>query len=85
MAEDNLKTIEQVRAEFGHNGISFLSWANEHHLPYDAVHAVMSGTRKGRIGIGHDVAVLLGIKAGKLNYPDGYTNKKNMPIKKGSK
>lgn len=70
-----LKTLEEAKAYFSTTGMSVLEWAKEKRLPYGAVLAVLAGQRKGKRGIGHDVAVELGLKAGTRLKPNGYPNK----------
>ncbi len=60
------KTAEQVRAEMRHAGVSLAEWARKHKVSYSLAHEVLSGRCKGHRGAAHDIAVLLGLKAGKL-------------------
>jgi gp16 family phage-associated protein len=61
-----LRTLEQVRAAFDENGTSIRQWADDNKFPYQATLDVLSGRRKGRIGVGHNIAVTLGIKTGRV-------------------
>lgn len=60
------KTAEQVRAEMRHAGLSLAEWARTHKVSYSLAHEVLSGRCKGHRGAAHDIAVLLGLKAGQL-------------------
>lgn len=62
----DLKTREQVLAEFDLKGMSISKWAKAHGLPPSVVHGVLKGRRKARIGVSHKAAVLLGIKHGEI-------------------
>lgn len=59
-----LKTCEEVLAEFDRYGMTISGWARKHDLPRNIVHAVLHGRIKGRSGAGHKAAVLLGVKDG---------------------
>ena len=64
-------TREQVKRNFGVSGISVSGWAKEHGFGRHLVHSVLSGRLKARIGKSHKIAVLLGLKKGKIS--DGIT------------
>jgi gp16 family phage-associated protein len=59
-----LKTPEQVKAEFDAKGLSFSEWAAKNGVPLPAVYRVINGLSAGKRGSSHRAAVLLGIKAG---------------------
>lgn len=61
-----LKTPEQVRAEFARRGESISSWASTQQLPTSIVFDVLSGRVKGLRGNAHRAAVLLGLKDGEI-------------------
>jgi gp16 family phage-associated protein len=62
-----VKTAEQVRAEFDAAGVSVAEWARLHGLNRVLVYRLLSGTHKGLRGQSHRAAVLLGLKAGRLD------------------
>ncbi len=59
----NVKTPEQVKSEFEARGESFADWAREHGYDRLYVYRVLNGTIKAKRGIGHKIAVKLGLKA----------------------
>jgi gp16 family phage-associated protein len=62
----NVKTAEQVRAEFNYTGKSLAEWGREHGFTRFMVSQVLSGRRKCLRGQSHQIAVLLGLKAGEI-------------------
>lgn len=58
-----LKTPQQVKIEFIKRGEDFSAWAEQHGFRRDEVYAVLNGRSKARRGKGHQIAVLLGLKA----------------------
>jgi len=60
----SLKTREEVIAEFDRRGVSVSRWASEHGVSRQIVDGVLKGKLKGRRGLAHNVAVLLGLKDG---------------------
>ena len=61
-----LKSANQVRKEFEEAGISYAAWAREHKTSRVLVYQVLAGVKKGLRGESHRVAVLLGLKNGRL-------------------
>lgn len=59
-----IRSLAQVRAEFDRQGLSYAHWAREHGFAPSQVHDVIRGRSIGRRGISHNIAVLLGLKAG---------------------
>ena len=59
----NVKTPEQVKSEFEARGESFADWAREHGYDRLYVYRVLNGTIKAKRGIGHEIAVKLGLEA----------------------
>jgi len=59
---EQIKTPDQVKAEFEANGITISQWAREHNWTPREVSLVLNGQVKGRYGKGHDIAVALGLK-----------------------
>ncbi len=66
VADNPLKTREQVLEEFERKGVSISKWAKERGLPPSVVYGVLKDKRKARIGVSHKAAVLLGIKHGEI-------------------
>jgi gp16 family phage-associated protein len=64
---DQLKTPEQVKADFKRRGISVAQWAAVMGLRRNAVYRVLSGKTIGFRGDHHKAAVLLGIKDGVID------------------
>lgn len=63
-----LKTIEQVKQELEFFGMTISEWAEKHEYPYHTVRHVLSGQSKFTRGQAHEIAVLLGLKKGVINY-----------------
>ena len=61
-----LKTAAQVRAELDRDGISAAQWARANGVDRALVYQILNGTRRGLRGQAHQVAVLLGLKAGRV-------------------
>ncbi len=61
----NVKTSEQVRSEFSRIGKPITEWAREHGYNPNLVFNVLSG-RACKRGQSHQIAVLLGLKDGKI-------------------
>ena len=59
-----LRTPEQARAWLDAQGKSVTQFAGEHQLDLHTTYQVLAGTKKGRRGEAHKVAVALGIKQG---------------------
>ncbi|UCV16735.1 helix-turn-helix domain-containing protein [Quatrionicoccus australiensis] len=66
MKQKQLKTREEVLADFARKGISIRGWAQKNGRCYATVRGVLTGRLTGRIGESHKVAVLLGIKDGEI-------------------
>lgn len=62
----DLRTPEEIRREFALRGIAVSSWAREMGFSPGLVHQVLAGRLRCVRGQAHQVAVLLGLKAGKL-------------------
>ena len=58
-----IKTPDQVRAEFKAAGTTFGQWARENGYRPAQVYRVTSGVDKGYYGDAHEIAVKLGLKA----------------------
>ena len=62
----DLKTVDDVRAEFERKGVSFSEWARKNNVSVPAVYDLLNGRTIGRRGDAHKAAVLLGIKRGEI-------------------
>jgi len=60
------RTVQQVRADFRRKGISIGSWADKNGLSRASVNQVLTGRNAATVGIGHKIAVLLGLKDGEI-------------------
>lgn len=58
-----MMTSEQVRARFAAEGVSLKEWARARGYKYATVYAVLNRKRSSKRGIGHRIAVELGLKA----------------------
>lgn len=64
MSKKNLKTPEELRREIALEGISIAEWSRNRGLSPRSVYEVLTGRNKCRLGEGHRIAVLLGLKEG---------------------
>lgn len=62
-----MKTQDQVKEEFNEAGMSIRQWSVENGFAPSLVYRVLSLKKIPRRGESHDIAVLLGIKEGKLS------------------
>ena len=60
----NVRTIQEVSADFQLRGKSVAEWAREHNLRPSVVYDLMLGRSAGKRGESHRAAVLLGVKDG---------------------
>lgn len=61
-----LKSPADLRKQFEESGISYAAWAREHKTSRVLVYQLLAGVKKGLRGESHRVAVLLGLKRGRL-------------------
>lgn len=59
-----LRTPEEVRRELERKGIPIAAWARANGLPPRPVYDVLTGRNRGKTGMAHRAAVLLGLKEG---------------------
>lgn len=59
-----MKTSQQVREEFEHNGDSISRWAIDNGFAPSLVYRVLSSAVLPKRGQSHDIAVMLGMKKG---------------------
>lgn len=62
--ESNDLTVDQVKANFLHLGITFTRWAEENGYTRNEVYRVLNGQSKANYGKAHEIAVKLGLKPG---------------------
>ena len=55
-------TAAQVKKNLKSQGKTLKHWALENEFPYDSVSKVLNGVRKANYGLGHQIAVKLGLK-----------------------
>ena len=67
MEAQKQRTPQDVRAEWNRKGISMRKWALQHGFSPVTVCQVINGQNSGAIGIGHRIAVSLGIKHGDID------------------
>ena len=61
-----IKTTREVKDEFLATGMTISQWAKDHGYSYSSVQQVISGRSQNIRGKSHEIAVLLGIKDGKI-------------------
>jgi len=66
MKTQNIKTPAEVKADFLYKGQSIAGWARKNHFDPVTVCQVLNGTNAGTRGVGHKIAVVLGIKEGEI-------------------
>lgn len=66
MKAQKTKTVQEVRDEFLRKGISMASWANKNGFAVVTVNQVLTGRNAATRGVGHKIAVMLGIKDGEI-------------------
>lgn len=66
MKSQGIRSLQQVREEFLRRGKSIGSWADEHGFDRATVNQVLTGRNAATRGVGHRIAVLLGIKDGEI-------------------
>lgn len=66
MEQKQLKTKEEILADFARKGQSIRSWAIANDIAPGVVRGVLNGRLTGRIGEAHKAAVKLGLKHGEI-------------------
>lgn len=64
MTQKSLLSRKEARESLSYRGKSIKQWAKENGFPYGAVCDVLNRDRPWRIGLGHKIAVKLGMKNG---------------------
>ena len=62
-----LRSPDEARAELEKQGVSIYEWSQLHGFTYSAVRRVLSGGHRCRFGVGHKIAVALGMKPAYIN------------------
>jgi len=60
------RTADEARQWLAYHGVSVAQWARQHGFSRELVYQVLAGKKLGVRGQSHDIAVLLGMKAGAL-------------------
>jgi len=76
MKTRTLKTPQDVKEEFLRTGTSSASWARAHGFDPATVNQVINGRNAGTRGVGHKIAVTLGLKDGVILEPGKVPGKK---------
>lgn len=66
MRAHKTRTIQDVRNEFSRKGISAARWARDNGFAVATVNQVLTGRNAGTLGVGHKIAVKLGLKDGEI-------------------
>jgi len=61
-----LRTAAEARAWLDYQGISVAQWSRENKVHQSLVREILAGRKKCLRGMSHNIAVLLGMKAGVL-------------------
>lgn len=59
-----LRTHQEAKAHLDFQGISVSQWARENQVNRSLVYEILAGRKKCMRGMSHNIAVLLGMKAG---------------------
>lgn len=66
-----LRTHDEARAWLSYQGISVAQWARENQVGHSLVREILAGRKKCLRGTSHNIAVLLGMKAGEITTRPG--------------
>ncbi len=72
MKARTIRSAQEVREDFLRKGLSIGSWADKHGFDRTTVNQVLTGRNAATRGIGHKIAVMLGIKDGEIAEEDGH-------------
>ncbi|MBK9442563.1 MAG: DNA-binding protein [Comamonadaceae bacterium] len=61
---NKLRTPDEAKAWLAYQGISAAEFCREHRLPTSLVYEILNGRKRCLRGMSHNIAVLLGMKAG---------------------
>ena len=62
-----MRSGDEARADLELQGVSIAEWARSHGFTYSAVRQVLAGRCAARYGVGHKIAVALGMKPAYLS------------------
>ncbi len=66
MKTRKIRTPQEVRQEWNRIGMTQAAWARKHGFDKATVSQVLTGKNAATRGVGHQIAVLLGIKDGEI-------------------
>lgn len=66
MRTQNIRTAQEIRAEWLRKGTGQNEWARANGYNPATVSQVLNGQNKGARGVGHKIAVTLGLKDGEI-------------------
>lgn len=66
MRTHHIRTPQEVRAEWLRKGLGQNDWARKHGFNPATVSQVLNGHNSGARGVGHKIAVMLGLKDGEI-------------------
>lgn len=72
MRAHKLKTPQEIREEWLRKGLGQNDWARKHGFNPATVSQVLNGRNTGARGVGHKIAVMLGIKEGEVVEDDNH-------------
>lgn len=72
MKSQNLRTPQEIRAEWLRKGVGQNDWARRHGFKPATVSQVLNGKNTGSRGAGHRIAVMLGLKDGEIVEDGGH-------------
>ena len=62
--------LDAVRAEFERNGLAVADWARANGFSPPLVYQILAGRKRCRRGKSHEIAIRLGLKAGRIGSLD---------------
>lgn len=74
-----LRTPAEARAWLDYQGISISQWARENNVHHSLVREILAGRKKCMRGMSHNIAVLLGMKAGVITTRPGRVAPAGLP------
>ncbi|RTL55630.1 MAG: DNA-binding protein [Rhodocyclaceae bacterium] len=66
MKPRSTRTTQEIRAEWLRKGLGQNEWARKHGFTPATVSQVLNGRNSGARGVGHKIAVMLGLKDGEI-------------------
>lgn len=74
MEPRTVRTRQEVRADFARKGLSIGGWADRNGFDRTTVNQVLTGRNNASRGVGHKIAILLGIKEGEIVEAQNHEN-----------